>query len=235
MNPLDERPLYIQLKNDLLDQIKSGIWKEKDQIPTELELMDSYHLGRDTVRKAVAILVQEGYLIKRRGKGTFVAKTQFSIGFEPLISLRYALQVRGLEETNIVLDQFVGIQSLEISKRARMPQAEDAMRILRLRVVEGRPLAIEESVFSTEGISEADVNPHESISQFLLQQWGKQIDRIEQIMTPKVASKAECERLELSENSQILSLERWIYVKENEWPISYVSFVIPMSEYDFSI
>lgn len=89
MNPLDERPLYIQLKNVLLDQIKSGIWKEKDQIPTELELMESYHLGRDTVRKAVSILVQEGYLIKRRGKGTFVAKTQFSIRFDsPIVAIK---------------------------------------------------------------------------------------------------------------------------------------------------
>jgi DNA-binding GntR family transcriptional regulator len=235
MNPLDERPLYIQLKNVLLDQIKSGIWQEKDQIPTELELMESYHLGRDTVRKAIAILVQEGYLIKRRGKGTFVAKTQFSIGFEPLISLRYALRVRGLEETNLVLDQAVGTQLLEVAKRTRMPQLEDSMRILRLRVVEGRPLAIEESIFAAKGICLEDVNPHESISRFLLQQWGNKIDRIEQIMTPKTASNVECERLELAENSQILCLERWIYVKEKEWPISYVSFVIPMSEYDFSI
>lgn len=235
MNPLDERPLYIQLKNDLLDQIKSGIWQEKDQIPTELELMDSYHLGRDTVRKAVSILVQEGYLIKRRGKGTFVAKTQFSIGFEPLISLRYALQVRGLEETNVVLDQFIGAQEEGVAVRARMPQMKESIRILRLRVVEGRPLAMEESVFSTEGINLEEVNPHESISRFLLQQWGNQIDRIEQIMTPKNPTEAEREQLELQENCQVLALERWIYVKEKESPISYVSFVIPMTEYDFSI
>lgn len=235
MNPLDERPLYIQLKNVLLDQIKSGIWKEKDQIPTELELMESYHLGRDTVRKAVSILVQEGYLIKRRGKGTFVAKTQFSIGFEPLISLRYILQARGLEETNIVLEQSVGIISPESANRARIPQKEEVMRIMRIREVEGRPLAIEESVFSTRGVQLEEVNPQESISSFLLQQWGNQIDRIEQIMTNTIATKQEAEQLELSKNSQVLSLERWIYVKESDWPISYVSFVIPMSEYDFSI
>ncbi|BES65175.1 GntR family transcriptional regulator [Gottschalkiaceae bacterium SANA] len=235
MNPLDERPLYIQLKNDLLDQIKSGIWQEKDQIPTELELMELYHLGRDTVRKAVSILVQEGYLIKRRGKGTFVAKTQFSIGFEPLISLRYALQVRGLEETNVVLDQFIGTQPKGIADRARMPQLKESMRILRLRVVEGRPLAMEESVFSSQGINLEEVNPHESISRFLLQQWGNQIDRIEQIMTPKNPTKVEREQLELKENCQVLALERWIYVKKKESPISYVSFVIPMTEYDFSI
>ena len=235
MNPLDERPLYIQLKNELLEKIKSEVWQEKDQIPTELELMEIHHLGRDTVRKAVSILVQEGYLIKKRGKGTFVAKTQFSIGFEPLISLRYALRMKGLEETNVVLDQFVGSQPIEILERARMPRLKESVRILRLRVVEGRPLAMEESVFSADGINLEEVNPLESISRFLLQQWGNQIDRIEQIMTPKNPTKDEREQLELTGNSQVLALERWIYVKEKECPISYVSFVIPMTEYDFSI
>ena len=235
MNPLDTRPLYIQLKNELMDKIRNGVWKEKEQIPTELELMETYKLGRDTVRKAIAILVQEGYLIKRRGKGTFVAKTQFSIGFEPLISLRHALRVRGLEETNAILKQGTDPLTKDQAKRARMAERDQAMRILRLRSVEGRPLAIEESIFTICGIDYEALNPHDSISSFLLEQWKGQIERIEQVMIPRIASQEEQEVLEIGKEDHVLSLERWIYIKGQAAPISYVSFVIPINEYDFSI
>lgn len=235
MNPLDTRPLYIQLKSELMEKIRSGFWKEKDQIPTELELMQSYNLGRDTVRKAIAILVQEGYLIKRRGKGTFVAKTQFSIGFEPLISLRHALRVRGLEETNEILTQESKPLSKSDAKQARMLQTDQVMRIVRLRSVEGRPLAIEESIFSLNEVETEKIDPHDSISSFLLQQWKGQIERIEQIMIPRVATNEERGALGLGEDDHVLDLERWIYVQGHKAPISYVSFVIPIHEYDFSI
>lgn len=235
MNPLDSRPLYVQLKTELMEKIRSGVWKEKDQIPTELELMDTYRLGRDTVRKAISILVQEGYLIKRRGKGTFVAKAQFSIGFEPLISLRHALRVRGLEETNTIIEQQKGPISLTQSERTKMPQDQEAMRILRLRSVEGRPLAIEESIFTVDDFDCERLNPHESISSFLLNRWKGQIERIEQVMIPRTATPEERNSLEIGDEDHVLALERWIYVKTLKNPISYVSFVIPIQEYDFSI
>ena len=235
MNPLDTRPLYIQLKNELMDKIRGGVWKEKEQIPTELELMEAYKLGRDTVRKAIAILVQEGYLIKRRGKGTFVAKTQFSIGFEPLISLRHALRVRGLEETNTILSEGKEALTKSQAKRARISETDQVMRIFRLRSVEGRPLAIEESIFAIEGIHYEELDPHASISSFLLSEWKGQIERMEQVMVPRPATNKERELLDIGPSDHVLALERWIYVKEKQAPISYVSFIIPINEYDFSI
>ena len=67
-NPI---PLHAQLKIILEDQIVQGYYKDK--IPSERELMDMYSVSRSTVREAVSILVREGILEKRHGKGTFVS------------------------------------------------------------------------------------------------------------------------------------------------------------------
>ncbi|MDO4345000.1 MAG: GntR family transcriptional regulator [Eubacteriales bacterium] len=65
-------PLYLQLKNLLTEQIQTGKLKGGDQIPTETELCQKYNIGRNTVRNAIKELTEEGYLIKKQGKGTFV-------------------------------------------------------------------------------------------------------------------------------------------------------------------
>lgn len=56
--------------------------------------MEEYNLGRATVREAISLLVHEGYLYKKQGIGTFVARKQPSLGFEPIISLAYSLNAK---------------------------------------------------------------------------------------------------------------------------------------------
>lgn len=69
-------PLYVQLADTLREQIRSGEIKEGDKLPSETEMIAYYHLGRLTIRDALDILVHEGLLEKRHGKGTF-CKTNF--------------------------------------------------------------------------------------------------------------------------------------------------------------
>lgn len=66
-------PLYQQIKEDIKAAIESGRYKPKEQIPTEPELSAEYQVSRITVRRAVAELCAEGYLVKRQGRGTFVS------------------------------------------------------------------------------------------------------------------------------------------------------------------
>nr|WP_243242609.1 GntR family transcriptional regulator [Anaerotruncus colihominis] len=57
-------PLYFQLKNIILSDIKNHSYKVGDTIPTENELVSYYQISRPTVRQAIAELVQEGWLIR---------------------------------------------------------------------------------------------------------------------------------------------------------------------------
>lgn len=65
-------PLYQQVIDIIKNEIDSGAYKAGARIPNEFELAESYKVGRVTVRRAIEELVQQGYLTKRQGKGTFV-------------------------------------------------------------------------------------------------------------------------------------------------------------------
>ena len=73
-------PLWLQLKHALRDMITFDL-KPGDKIPSELELGDKYDLSRITVRQAISALVDEGFLQKQQGRGTFVLASRLA---EPL-------------------------------------------------------------------------------------------------------------------------------------------------------
>ena len=67
-------PLYFQLKTILLDAIKQGEYPVDSMIPTEKELSEMFKISRTTVRQAIASLVNEGWLKRYKGVGTFVTE-----------------------------------------------------------------------------------------------------------------------------------------------------------------
>ena len=117
-------PLHIQLKEKIEEQIRNGVYK--DQIPSERQLMEEYQTSRSTVREAINLLVLEGILEKKHGKGTFVSlrpldewlghlssttETIRSLGMKPGAKLiehyltvppAYVQEVTGLEEAYFI-------------------------------------------------------------------------------------------------------------------------------------
>ena len=75
-------PLYHQLRRLLLAPVENGHWRTGDPIPTEREICETFRVSRITVRRAIEMLVREGYLVTYQGKGTFVAR-QNPAPFEP--------------------------------------------------------------------------------------------------------------------------------------------------------
>jgi len=66
-------PLYQQIKALILQSLQSGEWRPGEAIPSELELAARYRVSQGTVRKAIDELAAENLLVRRQGKGTFVA------------------------------------------------------------------------------------------------------------------------------------------------------------------
>jgi GntR family transcriptional regulator len=70
-------PLWLQLKHNLKDFITFNA-SPGDKIPTEAELCTAYALSRVTVRQAITSLVDEGLLVRRQGKGTFISDARLA-------------------------------------------------------------------------------------------------------------------------------------------------------------
>lgn len=65
-------PLYVQIKQLILDDIRHGVWKAGEKLPTESELAERFGVSIGTVRRAMGGLEDEGIISRREGSGTFV-------------------------------------------------------------------------------------------------------------------------------------------------------------------
>lgn len=74
-------PLYFQLKELILAEIKKGNYKRDDIIPTEKELSEIFDVSLTPLRQAIMELVQEGWLYRVKSKGTFVSRPKINQDF----------------------------------------------------------------------------------------------------------------------------------------------------------
>jgi DNA-binding transcriptional regulator YhcF (GntR family) len=75
-------PLYIQVKESVLAEIKSGVWRAGDKLPTERELSEKLKVSRNTVSQAYQELEAEGVLSSVQGRGTFVCDRDDAVRIE---------------------------------------------------------------------------------------------------------------------------------------------------------
>lgn len=88
-NIFETRPLYLQVHGRLLGFLVSSTWKPGQMIPNEIELARDFGVSVGTMRKALQTLTDQGLLVRRQGRGTFVAEVQ-PLDAVPLDNLRTA-------------------------------------------------------------------------------------------------------------------------------------------------
>ena len=81
-------PLYYQLREIIRDKIMNEDWGYGTEIPSELKLCDEFNLCRATVKQAMDGLVNEGLIVRKKGKGSFVVYQKITENFllEPAFS-----------------------------------------------------------------------------------------------------------------------------------------------------
>lgn len=78
LDELSPVPLYHQLREILRERIDSGQWQAELPVSTEAELCHEFGVSRATVRQAMQLLVRDGLIRRRRGKGSFAASPRLT-------------------------------------------------------------------------------------------------------------------------------------------------------------
>ncbi len=136
-------PMYFQLKNIILDEIKDGHLQAGDMLPTEIELGNIFNLSRTTTRQAIIELVSEGYLYRIKGKGTFVAKPKLVQDFMRKIE-SYDAQMKRLNmtpKTDVIIKQ-TEQASKEVADSLNIKKGDKVVHLKRLRYANEEPIVV---------------------------------------------------------------------------------------------
>jgi len=133
-------PPYYRLKEALLSRIAE--LAPGSALPTERALSDQYGVSRTTVRRALHDLLVEGRISRHQGRGTFVAEPKVDqlLG---LTGYTEDMARRGMVPTSKILSIATVTDDTDAAVALHLPLNEPILRISRLRLADGNPMAIE--------------------------------------------------------------------------------------------
>lgn len=136
-------PLYYQLAQSIENAINTGVLAPGDRLENELSLTNRLGLSRPTARQAIQELVNKGLLVRKRGVGTQVVRSQFSRD-ERLTSLNADLVKAGKVPSTQLLEFTVGPLEADVASAldASDITEQEFIRVRRLRLADDVPLAI---------------------------------------------------------------------------------------------
>jgi len=136
-------PLYRQIKDLLLKGLDKGEWKPGELIPSEIELATRFQVSQGTVRKAVDELAAENLLVRRQGKGTFVATHH-----EPRAQFRFLRVVPDAGEPAPPLSRFLECRRVrapaDIARQLDLRTGDAVVYLRRLLSFGGDPIVLDE-------------------------------------------------------------------------------------------
>lgn len=236
---LDENsptPLYFQLQELIATTIKASNWGLNCQLPSERELATMYGLSRMTVRQAMTALVNDGLVVRRRGKGTYIAPPKLEYGLLHLTSFAEDMKQRGLRPST----RLIAVRQLTaIGKTARvmgLTPGSVITLIERIRLANDQPMAYELCHLPQErfpNILEEEVNDG-SLYDFILNKYNVKPFKAEQTCEATIASPREADFLQIKSGAPLLLLER-VSRDNNDRVVEFARALVRGDKYKFSV
>ena len=136
-------PRHLFIQQDLLKKIQSGEYAQGQLIPKESELTDIYQVSRPTVRQAIQFLVNDGFLERRKRRGTIVKQQKINQEFTHIIeSYDSEMNRKGLHPTTKVLTFKVDKATSEIANHLAINELDAIYKLVRLRYAENKPIVL---------------------------------------------------------------------------------------------
>jgi GntR family transcriptional regulator len=184
------QPLYQVVVESILSQVSSGQLKANERLPSENELCRIYSVGRNTIRRAISELVNDGVLRTVPGVGTFVVERRLAKTAEYLFGFTQEMQLLGKKVTSKVLEARIIPADAFLSRRLQIQLGAEVVFLNRVRLMDGKPSAIERSYLPHElcpGILEYDFSIN-SLYEILSSVYDKRPDHAEQVIEASLAT-----------------------------------------------
>lgn len=207
-------PLYRQIKDLILQALENGEWRPGEAIPSETELAARFSVSQGTVRKAIDEMAADNLLVRRQGKGTFVASHSDPRAFFRFLKL--VPLAGGIEPSrSIPLECWRAKAGPEAARVLGLKLGDPIIIVRRLLAFSEKPVVVDEiylpgEVFS--GLSLEVLKEHlGSLYSLFETRFGVRMIRAEERLRAVAADRASAELLQVAEGSPLLSVERVSY------------------------
>jgi GntR family transcriptional regulator len=207
-------PLYLQVKELLIQRVLSGDWKPGEVLPSETKLAAEYQVSQGTVRKAIEEMAADRLVVRYQGKGTYVAARGFnsSLHFFSMVTADDRIAAAG---TPLQFDWSECPANEREQRELHLARDELVYRIYRVRPVDDRPVLIERiGVPSARfpGLPESMRNSARMNAYLIMEKdYNTLVVRADEWLDAVTASEDDAAQLGIAEGTALLRIHRISY------------------------
>ncbi|MEH6944071.1 trehalose operon repressor [Bacillus sp. JJ722] len=207
---------YVNIYNDLVDQIENEVYAVNDKLPSEKSLMEFYSVSRDTIRKSLNKLEQNGYISKVNGKGSFVLDIQkFDFPVSKVVSFKELSEQLGETVTTEVDVLDCSIPSKNIMKKLKLDSNENVWTIIRKRIFDGQKVILDKDYIPQKYVSHlTEEICQDSLYSYIEGELGYKIAYARKEITVQMANEEDKKYLDMKDFDMIVVIKSFTYLDD---------------------
>jgi len=218
-------PYYIQIKYILKELVSNGKLKYGDQLPGEPILCQIFSVSRTVVRQALNELENEGFVLRKRGIGTFISEPKAIERLtENLTGFYQDMKVRGLKPFTRMLDQKLIPADSFVASQLQINPGTPVVRLNRLRYINNEPIVLTDTYIPDHlvpGLDNMELS-RSSLYEVLEHQYGLVLTRGYRIIGAATASGYQAELFQIQPGDPLIVIKNITYTADGT-PVEFYS------------
>ena len=207
---------YLSIYQEIANQIQAGKFEAHSLLPSEHELKDQYETSRETIRKALNLLAQEGYIQKVRGKGSIVIKnTKLDFPVSGLVSFHELAQKMDKKPKTIVHEVTLTKPDSFIMQQLNLAAEDQVWKINRVREIDDEKIILDKDYLNHEFVPHITEEICEkSIFQYLENELDLAISYAKKEIVVEEPTEEDRELLDLEGFKSIVIIKNYVYLED---------------------
>ncbi len=208
---------YSIIYNEIVNKIENGIYKINDPIPSESEIMEEYGVSRDTARKSINRLEQNGYILKKKGKrGTVLDRNQFDFPVSGVVSFKEISKNLGQNVTTEVKVLECNIASKAIREKLELGINDKVWKIVRSRNIDGERIILDKDFIAQKYVENITKEICEnSIYEYVEGELGLKIAYAKKEITVQSAGEEDKKYLDMKGLDMVVVVKSYTYLDDS--------------------
>lgn len=208
--------IYLNIYQDYAEKIQTGLIPPGSKIPSESELAESYGTSRETVRKALGLLSQDGYIHKVKGKGSFVLDYgRMNFPVSGLVSFKEMSEKMGRRTRTIVHRTEKIPATRKIASQLDIEAGGPVWEVIRSREIEGERVILDKDYFLPGQVEELTAEiAAGSIYDYLEHTLNLTISYAKKEISVEPATAEDRELMDLGSLTHVVVVRNYVYLKD---------------------
>lgn len=206
----------MKIYNELVKAIEVEEVSPGEKLPSESELMEEYGVSRDTIRKSLDLLEENGYIQKAKGKGSFVLdRNKFDFPVSGIVSFKEISKKMGHSFRTIVEHLELKRPNKEIKKKLQLGEEDLVWEVLRVREIDGEKIILDKDYFNNEYIKGLTKEICEdSTYEYIENELGLNINYAKKEIIVEKTTKEDKKYLDLQDFDMVVVVKSYTYLSD---------------------